>query len=127
SPNYFYGSQIESPKTDSKVSPSQAVFNYYNTINNRSYRTSWNQLTAKFKREKSNNSYSEYTNWWNQVERVEIERARTITSASNTATVEAQLKYNMKSNRVVPDAQRFQLVWNQEQNNWNFNDSEKLN
>ncbi|MEO0842947.1 MAG: serine/threonine-protein kinase [Cyanobacteria bacterium J06643_5] len=127
SPNYFYGSQIKNSKTDAKVSPSQAVINYYNTIKNRNYTASWNQLTAKFKREKSNNSYSEYTSWWNKVERVEIERARTITSTSNNATVEVQLKYNMKSNRVVPDAQRFKLIWNQVQNNWNFDDSEKLN
>ncbi|MDY6902076.1 MAG: serine/threonine-protein kinase [Cyanobacteriota bacterium] len=127
SPNYFYGSQLKDSQTDSKLSPSQAVINYYNIINNRDYRTSWNQLTSKFKREKSNNSYSEYTNWWNQVQRVEVETARTITSTFNTATVEAKLKYQMKSDRVIPDAQRFKLVLNQVQNNWNFNDSEKLN
>ena len=127
SPNYFYGSQIKSSTKDSKLSPSQSVINYYNTINNRDYTTSWNQLTAKFQREKSNNTYSEYTNWWNQVQRVEIETAKTITSTSNTATVEVKLEYQMKSRRVIPNVLRFQLVWNQVQKNWNFDDSEKLN
>ncbi|BAY85470.1 serine/threonine protein kinase [Calothrix parasitica NIES-267] len=127
SPNYFYGSQIENSKTDSKLLPNQAVINYYSTINNRDYAASWNQLTPKFQREKSNNRYSEYTNWWNQVQRVEIETAKIITSTSNTATVEVQLKYHMKAGRVVPNAHSFKLVWNQEQKNWKFDDSEKLN
>ncbi|MEO1430560.1 MAG: serine/threonine-protein kinase, partial [Cyanobacteria bacterium J06633_8] len=35
SPNYFYGSQIKIPKTDSQPSPSQAVRDYYQTINSR--------------------------------------------------------------------------------------------
>ncbi|MEM7578647.1 MAG: serine/threonine-protein kinase [Cyanobacteria bacterium P01_A01_bin.80] len=127
SPNYFYASQLEDPKTDSKLSPSQAVRNYYTTINNRNYTASWNQLTPKFQREKSNNSYSEYTNWWNQVQTAEVEEAKTITATSDAATVEVQLKYQMKSGRVVPDANRFKLVWNATQQNWNFDDSEKLN
>ncbi|WP_414619746.1 protein kinase domain-containing protein [Calothrix sp. CCY 0018] len=127
SPNYFYGSQLESPKTDSQLSASQAVLNYYNTINNRNYTTSWNQLSAKFKRNKSNNNYSEYTNWWNKVQRVEVERARTLSTTSNTATVEVQMKYYLKSGREIPDAQRFNLVWNATQQNWNFDDSSKLN
>ena len=127
SPNYFYGSQIESSKTDSKLLPNQAVINYYNTINNGNYIASWNQLTPKFQREKSNNRYSEYINWWNQVQRVEIETAKTTTSTSNTATVEVQLKYHMKAGRVIPNAHSFKLVWNQEQKSWNFDDSEKLN
>ena len=127
SPNYFYGSQIESPKTDSQPSASQAVINYYTTINNRNYTTSWNQLSAKFKINKSNNNYSEYTNWWNKVQRVEVERANTLSTTSNTATVEVQMKYYLKSGREIPDAQRFKLVWNATQQNWNFDDSSKLN
>ncbi|MGB3641456.1 MAG: serine/threonine protein kinase, partial [Rivularia sp. (in: cyanobacteria)] len=127
SPNYFYGSQIESPKTDSKPSASQAVVNYYATINNRNYTTTWNLLSPKFQRNKSNNKYSEYTNWWNKVQRVEVERAKTLSTTSNTATVEVQMKYYLKSERVIPDAQRFKLVWNATQQNWNIDDSTKLN
>ncbi len=127
SPNYFYGSQLESPKTDSQLSASQAVINYYTTINNRNYTTSWNQLSPKFKINKSNNNYSEYTNWWNKVQRVEVERAKTLSTTSNTATVEVQMKYYLKSGREIPDAQRFKLVWNATQKNWNFDDSSKLN
>ena len=127
SPRYFYGSQIEIPKTDSKPSPSQGIINYYTTINNRNYLVSWNQLSAKFKRNKSNNSYSEYTEWWNKVQRVEVEQTKTLSTTSNTATVEVQMKYYMKSGRVIADAQRFKLVWNGTQKNWNFDDSSKLN
>ncbi|AFY53302.1 serine/threonine protein kinase [Rivularia sp. PCC 7116] len=127
SPNYFYGSQVKIPKTDSQPSPSQAVRDYYQTINNRNYTASWNQLTPKFKREKSNNRYSEYTNWWNKVQRVEVEQAKNLSTTSNTATVETQMKYYLKSGRVITDAQRFKLVWNSTQQNWNFDDSSKLN
>ncbi len=127
SPNYFYGSQVETPKIDSKPSPSQAVINYYQTINDRNYSTSWNQLTSKFQRNKSNNSYSEYIDWWNKVQRVEVERANTLSTTSNTATVEAQMKYYLKSGRVISDAQRFKLIWNATQQNWNFDDSSNLN
>ncbi|MEM9923048.1 MAG: serine/threonine-protein kinase [Cyanobacteria bacterium P01_D01_bin.50] len=127
SPNYFYGSQLESPQTDDKPSPSQAIINYYTTINNRNYLTSWNLLSAKFQRSKSNNSYSEYTEWWNKVQRVEVEGAKTLSTTSNTATVEAQMKYYMKSGRVITDAQRFKIIWNATQKKWNFDDSNKLN
>ncbi len=127
SPNYFYGSQVEIPKTDDKPSASQAVVNYYATINNRNYTTSWNLLSPKFQRNKSNNKYSEYTNWWNKVQRVEVEQAKTLSTTSNTATVEVQMKYYLKSGRVIPDAQRFNLVWNATQQNWNIDDSTKLN
>ncbi|MGB3655837.1 MAG: serine/threonine protein kinase, partial [Rivularia sp. (in: cyanobacteria)] len=123
SPNYFYGSQVESPKIDAIPSPSQTIINYYQTINNRNYSTGWNQLTSKFKRNKSNNSYSEYIDWWNKVQRVEVERANTLLTTSNTATVEAQMKYYLKSGRVISDAQRFKLIWNATQQNWNFDDS----
>ncbi|MBV6621796.1 MAG: serine/threonine protein kinase [Rivularia sp. (in: Bacteria)] len=127
SPNYFYGSQIKIAKTDSQLSPSQAVRDYYQTINNRNYTVSWNQLTPKFQREKSNNSYSEYRNWWNKVQRVEVEQAKTLSNTSNRAIVETQMKYYLKSGRVVADAQRFKLVWNSTQKNWKFDDSTKLN
>ncbi|MGB6300211.1 MAG: serine/threonine-protein kinase [Rivularia sp. (in: cyanobacteria)] len=126
SPNYFYGSQIES-KTDSKPSPSQSVVNYYTTINNRNYTNSWNLLSPKFQINKSNNNYSEYTNWWNKVQRVEVEQANTLSKTSNNATVEVRMKYFLKSGRVVSDAQRFKLIWNPTQQNWNFDDSTKLN
>ncbi len=127
SPNYFYGSQIESSQTNSKPSPSQAVRDYYSTINNGNYSISWNLLSPRFQRNKSNNSYSEYTNWWNKVERVEVEQAKTLSTTSNSATVETQMKYYMKDGRVIPDAQRFKLVWNAQLQNWNFDDSSKLN
>jgi serine/threonine-protein kinase len=127
SPNYFYGSQIETPRTDAKPSPSQAVINYYQTINNRNYTNSWNQLSQNFQRNKSNSNYSEYIDWWNKVQRVEIEQAKTVSTASNTATVEARMKYYLKTGRIIDDAQRFKLVWNATQQNWNFDDSSKLN
>ncbi|MEA5596671.1 serine/threonine-protein kinase [Rivularia sp. UHCC 0363] len=127
SPNYFYGSQIKSPKIDSKPSPSQAVTDYYTTINNRNYSSSWNQLSPRFQRNKSNNSYSEYIDWWNKVQRVAVEQAKTVSTSSNTATVEVQMKYYLKSGRVIADAQQFKLVWNATQQNWNFDDSSKLN
>jgi len=127
SPNYFYGSQVETPMTDSKILPSQAIRRYYTTINNRKYTVGWNQLSQNFKRNKSNNNYSEYTNWWNKVQRVEVEQTKTITTTSSTAKVEVQMKYYLKSGRVVPDAHRFKLVWNANQQTWIFDDSEKLN
>lgn len=127
SPNYFYGSQVESPRTDSQPSPSQTIRDYYTTINNRKYSTTWNQLSAKFKRDKSKNSYSSYVEWWNKVQRVEVEQAKTLSKTSNAATVEAKMKYYMKSGRVISDAQRFKLVWNAVQKSWNFDDSTKLN
>ncbi len=123
----FTVSQVEIPETDDKPSASQAVVNYYATINNRNYTTSWNLLSPKFQRNKSNNKYSEYTNWWNKVQRVEVEQANTLSTTSNTATVEVQMKYYLKSGRVIPDAQRFKLLWNTTQQNWNIDDSTKLN
>ena len=126
SPNHFYGSQIKNSVIDSKPSPSKAIVNYYQTINNRDYTTSWNQLSPKFQKNKSNNNFSEYTNWWNKVQKVEVEQTNILSTTSNTATVEVQMKYYLKSGRVISDAQSFKLVWNARQENWNFDDSRKL-
>ncbi len=127
SPNYYSGSQLKNSQPDSLTSPSQAIVNYYQTINNRNYVNSWSQLSANFKREKSNNNYSEYINWWNTVERVELERVKAVSQTSSTATVEVRIKYYLKSGRVVPNAHRFQLVWNAIQKKWIFDDSTTIN
>ena len=127
SPNSYYGSQLVSSENNSRPLPAQAIRNYYTTINNNDYRTAWNQLTPKFKREKSNNDYSEYVNWWNTVERVEIDQVNTLSATSDTANVEVKLKYRMKDGRVSPNSHTFKLVWNLTQKSWNFDDSESPN
>jgi serine/threonine-protein kinase len=109
-------------QVSSKPSPEIAVRDYYTMINSRNYQTGWNKLSAKFKREYSENSYSSYAGWWEKVERVDIREVTLVEPGGDSAVVDAAIAYRMKDGRVVPDSIRIQLVWDARTGSWLFDD-----
>jgi serine/threonine protein kinase, bacterial len=104
-----------------KPSPEQAIQNYYSTINRGDYQTGWNLLSPTYQNNKRlhPNGYLSYIDWWGgQVQNVELEQVSLVEASTETATVNARLRYFMKTGRVVPSSVRFFLLWDAQNSKW---------
>jgi len=105
------------PSTISRPSVNLAVQDYYLSINNRQYQTTWNFLASELK----NNpvlhpqGFNSFLEWWQTVEKVEILKFTDQETTINTAQVDAQLQYYMKSGRKISQSLRFFFVWDTSQ------------
>ncbi len=102
--------------------PTTGITSYYNLINRGDYAAGWERLTPRFRREHSRNSYDSYTNWWEQVEAVEIVESQTPTQGDDAATVQVRLIYRMKTGPNATETQRYRLVWDRDRALWLFDD-----
>ncbi|WP_341524967.1 protein kinase [Nostoc sp. UHCC 0302] len=112
--------QVERP------SPEQAVQNYYATINQGEYQAAWNQLSPNYQnnRRLHPNGYLSYIDWWGgRVQSVDVEQVNLVQANTETATVDAQFKYMMKSGKIVPGSVRFSLLWDAENSKWVVSDA----
>jgi serine/threonine-protein kinase len=112
--------QVERP------SPEQAVQNYYATINQGEYQAAWNQLSPNYQnnRRLHPNGYLSYIDWWGErVQSVDVEQVNLVQANTETATVDAQFKYMMKSGKIVPGSVRFSLLWDAENSRWVVSDA----
>ena len=117
------------PPQVEKPSPTEFVENYYGNINNRDFDSSWNQLSPSFQSNRKIHpyGYNSYVGWWGgQVEQVEIDQVNLQKATSETATVDAQLKYVLKSGQVSPASVRLILVWNAADKKWAVTDAKRL-
>jgi serine/threonine-protein kinase len=112
---------ISIPTQIDKPSPQQALRNYFATINQGQYQSSWKQLSPSFQSDKAihPDGYLSYIDWWGgKVQHVDIEQVSLVEETTNTATVNSKLKYFMKTGKEVPESIRFSLIWDAESNNW---------
>lgn len=114
------GPLIPTETTSPKSSPSQFMKNYYTNINENRFKEAWKMLTPSFQTRKSS-SYSGYYNWWNSIDRVEIQDVSLISQDSNSATVFVQISYIINGEFKKENPQYFTLVWNSVINNWQIN------
>ncbi len=122
---------IESPPTIvpavEKPSPDEAMRNYFLTINRGDYEDAWNQLTPEFRQNEKlhPNGYKSYTDWWEgKVEKVDIDSVNLMDNSRETAVVDIELKYVLKSGRTVPGSVSFSLVWDDENSKWMIADAQ---
>jgi serine/threonine protein kinase, bacterial len=120
---------IETPKPTTQPSPENFVQNYYETINNGDLPSAWNKLAPSFRdnRKLHPKGYTSYTQWWGgQVEQVDINQVRVVQANQNTATVDAQLNYELKNGSQSPASVRFILIWDANSNQWVISDAQRL-
>ncbi|GAA6617882.1 protein kinase domain-containing protein [Scytonema sp. NUACC26] len=113
-------SEPSSPSVD-KPSPEQAIQNYFSTINRGDYQTGWNLLSPTYQNNKRlhPNGYLSYIDWWGgQVQSVELEQVSLEEAGTETATVNARLRYFMKTGRSVSSSVRFFLLWDAQNGKW---------
>ncbi|MFN6537655.1 MAG: protein kinase domain-containing protein [Nostoc sp. EkiNYC01] len=104
-----------------RPSPEQAVEDYYKTINNGEYQDAWNLLSPSYQNNKRlhPNGYLSYVDWWGgQVGSVDVEQVSLVETNSETATVDAQLRYFLKNGKQSPSSVRFSLLWDEGNSRW---------
>jgi len=104
-----------------RLTPEQAVQNYFETINKREFQTGWNQLSPSYQNNKRlhPDGYLSYIDWWGgKVESVDVEQVSLVEASAETATVDAQFRYSMKTGKVIPGSVRFFLLWDAQNSRW---------
>jgi serine/threonine-protein kinase len=114
----------------SRPSATQAVQSYFSTVNKHEYQTAWKLLSPSYQNNKRihPNGYLSYIDWWGgQVQNVEVEQVSLLQEASTeTATVDTQLKYVLKTGKVFRNSIRMSLLWDAENNKWVIYDTKSL-
>ncbi len=111
-----------------RESPANFVGTYYGKINYSEYETAWEMLSPNLQRDVSRHpqGYTSYLNWWQTVKLVEGDVTLKETN-TDTAVVDAKIRYVMKSGREVPSLVRVYLQWNSQKNNWQIDNTTSLN
>jgi len=94
-----------------KVSPEQAVRDYYMLINQGRYDLAWPRLTDHFKSVRSLD-YDDYCEWWMTVEQVNIHSLQLIEETTTYARLIANISYNRFSLPIYSDPYfHIDLIW----------------
>ncbi|MFN6498888.1 MAG: protein kinase domain-containing protein [Nostoc sp. DedQUE01] len=104
-----------------RSSPEEAVEDYYQTINNGEYQKAWDLLSSSYQNNQRLHpkGYLSYIDWWGgQVENVDVEQVSSTETNSETATVNAQLKYLLKNGKQSSSSVRFFLLWDEGNSRW---------
>ena len=103
-----------------RPSPTRAVKQYYQGINDRQLSTTWKQLTAS--KQSEGGGFKSYLEWWNQVDSVHIKEIELISKTSETATVKVELWYGMKNGEATQELKTlFSLIWDSSRQTWMIN------
>ncbi|MBD2138188.1 hypothetical protein H6F32_11440 [Anabaena sp. FACHB-1237] len=110
-----------------RISPVQAVQNYYNNLNKSDYENAWNILSYRMQTdtEAHPNGYDSYLEWWKQVDNIDTRLLRTKNNGDN-ATVTIRCKYTLASGRKISSRVKYYLIWNSDNNNWKINHVERI-
>jgi hypothetical protein len=99
--------------------PEKFVRQHYEGLNQRNYELTWTDLSTDFKAIAG--GYSAYTEWWEQVANIQLISTRVVSQESNSAVIDANLQYHMKSGNTVHDNKgRIYLEWNSEEKHWDI-------
>lgn len=90
-------------------SPEQFIRSYFNTLKNRNYESAWSMLSAKFQ---SNHTYSEYSSWWETIDKVEILSMNVKSQNDSEAYVYVEAHYYYKSGDVTTGHTTYKLIKN---------------
>ena len=108
-----------------RSSPTQFMRDYYAKINEDRIGEAWGYLTPNFQGNSSSN-YSDFYNWWNRVDEVQVQDVSVISQDNERAIVEGRTSY-LVSNELREEApQQFTLVWNENLDNWLIDSRVKL-
>jgi hypothetical protein len=113
----------ESPISVNRISPDKAVTDHYKLIQSKHFDESWNDLSKKFQGSNLAKGIGEYKIWWDSVESIYIGNIETleISQNNNNAVVKADLKYKLRTGRMLIDQKKFiYLVWDNDR--WLINE-----
>ena len=104
----------------SRPSPEEAVREQYSNINSRQYAAAWERLSPRLQNDTGvfPAGYTDYVNWWETVDFVDLQQIALVERSSETSTVKVKLKYLIKNKKVSPESRRLSLVWDNETGRW---------
>jgi hypothetical protein len=118
-------SEPEKSQPAFRSSPTQFMRDYYTKINEDKIGEAWQYLTQNFQGNSSSN-YSDFYNWWNRVDEVQVKDVSLISQDNERAIVEVRTGYLMSGELREETPQQFTLIWNENIDNWQIDDRVKL-
>jgi serine/threonine protein kinase, bacterial len=109
-----------------RPSPEQAIQNYFAIINQGQFQTSWNLLSPNYQnnRKLHPNGYLSYIDWWgNRVQSVYVSQVNLVQANAETANVNVNLEYTMKTGKTVQATVNFLLLWDASNRRWIVGDT----
>lgn len=115
-------------ESSSKTSSEAAVKNYYSNLSQGKYEQAWNQLSTSFQdnQQLHPNGYNSYYDWWTGISNIAIQDVKQVSTSTDTATVNALVKYTKKSGENISQSLELFLVWNSTDKKWKI-DTVSLN
>lgn len=117
----------QTPEVPVTQAPAQFIRDYYAALNKREYDRAWSMLSTKFKDDNhccdADGNYQKemYENFWNSIERVDVDSLETVDENTDTPTVIIVLFYNKKDGSVTDSSKSFELVKDEANNTWLIN------
>jgi hypothetical protein len=123
--NTASSSMNSSPQSDNgsaeRPSPEAAIINHYKLIRSGQLDESWTDLSTSFQGANLAKGLSEYKEWWNSVETIQIGEVKILDRQSETAIAKVDLNYGIRGGRVMHDNKKYiYLVWDNDR--WLIND-----
>jgi hypothetical protein len=119
--NSFTPITTPSPQPAIGQTPQQFIYNYFSNINTyNNYASTWSLLTDRFKAAENNSSYTDYTNFWNTVSRVDLDSVSLSSQNGGTAVVNVYMVFNYSNGVVTPNNLVFHLVYDWSRATWLF-------
>ena len=116
--NSFTPIPTSAPTPTILQTPEQFIYNYFANINAGNYTLTWSLLTDLFKKNANNNSYTNYTDFWTTVSRVDVFSVSIASQSGLNAVVNVNMTFNYVGGNVVPSVQKFTLVYDSSRGTW---------
>ncbi|MEH2114644.1 hypothetical protein [Nostoc sp.] len=121
--NDLSGQNDENNRAEPEVSPEDFVRQYYSNINSGNYQAAWNMLPTDMQNNKSlhPDGYVSYIDWWNKVERIDIQRVYLESKSNYDTVVKVDANYVMKSRNNSFHRLRYLFAKDSINNKWILN------
>ncbi|NER49427.1 MAG: hypothetical protein F6J92_22570 [Symploca sp. SIO1A3] len=105
---------------NSTPNPEKEVAKYYSLINTENYRDGWYKLTVRLREEPELHpkGYDSYTEWWTQINNVDVLSTSLIEQEAQTATVDSEVRYFTQGGRQINQSLRFSFIWDSSSESW---------
>lgn len=112
-----------SQSATSRKTAEQTLQDYYSAINSRQYQIAWQQLPPSLQNNAKvhPDGINSFIEWWEQVQLVEIKQIINSQTNTETAIIDTQIQYLMKSGKQIPQTLRFFFIWDASSEKWLIN------
>jgi serine/threonine protein kinase, bacterial len=111
-----------------RPAPEQTIRQYYDYLNQKQYRSSWDLFSDALKQDSRLHpqGFSTYEEFWNDIDRVNVQEVTPLEIKGDEARVLARTSLQMKDGTVSPISLRIKLVWDEKSGRWLYDDAKIL-